>query len=77
MTSKMKRFGLSLAAIAVFGMSLAAGVSPAAARCKPGCTCDCHTRIVSGTCKTVFGLKVPCPLRQNVCEIQYCTQVSY
>ena len=38
------------------------------------CSRECSWTVVMGKCKTVFGAKVPCPLRKKVCGERICTQ---
>jgi hypothetical protein len=73
---------VAVAATAVIAV-IAATTSPASAigpsftERRGGCSFTCEWRIVSGTCKTVFGAKVPCPLRKKACSKDFCTSVSH
>jgi hypothetical protein len=57
--------------------SPASAIGPSFTQRKGGCSYTCEWRIVSGTCKTAFGIKVPCPLKQKQCEKDFCTQTSH
>ncbi len=45
--------------------SPANAIGPSWTERRAGCSYTCEWRVVSGTCKTVFGVKVPCPLRRG------------
>ncbi len=79
----MTRTACVLAALAMVWLGFVASAQPANAGInswterRNGCSLTCHWALVSGTCRTAFGIKVPCPLRQKRCEKDYCTQTFY
>jgi|EndMetStandDraft_7_1072992.scaffolds.fasta_scaffold1490193_2 hypothetical protein len=74
------RVGIVAAALVgafVATTSPASAIGPNFTERRGGCSYTCEWRIVSGTCKTVFGVKVPCPLRKKACAKDFCTSTSH
>jgi hypothetical protein len=67
----------ALGGVIITAASPASAIGPSWTEQRRGCSYTREWRVVSGTCKTVLGVKVPCPLRQKACQKDYCTQVSY
>ena len=78
-----RRFGAvalmsaTLAGATIAATSPASAIGPSFTERRGGCSFTCEWRVVSGTCKTAFNIKVPCPLRQKRCAKDFCTQVSH
>jgi len=57
--------------------SPASAIGPSFTERRGGCSYTCEWRIVSGTCRTAFNVKVPCPLKKKQCEKDFCRQASH
>lgn len=67
--------GITMAAVFLGAWSIAAA-SPAEAVTQR-CWRECRWTVVMGKCKTLGGVRVPCPLRKKVCGERLCSQTSH
>ena len=67
----------ALTSVLIATAAPASAIGPSFTERRGGCSFTCEWRIVSGTCKTVFGARVPCPLRKKACTKDFCTSVSF
>jgi hypothetical protein len=73
---------VSIVAIALTGAiiattSPAGAIGPSFTERRGGCSYTCEWRVISGTCRTAFNIKVPCPLRKKACAKDFCTQTFH
>jgi hypothetical protein len=76
----MTRTALVFAALTTVWLGLAASAEPANAgwvERRNGCSRTCHWKIVADTCRSAFGIKVPCFVQKKRCGEDFCAQDSH